>query len=75
MTSAVQHVPSVCTAPSASWGWRLLARLAGFARRRLSSLNPEELPPHLLRDLGLADRGFRGRLNDSRPAPLDRLIR
>jgi hypothetical protein len=39
----------------------LLARLPGFSRQRVSSLNPEELPPHLLRDLGLADQGFRRR--------------
>ncbi len=65
MTSVVEHVSCRThkTLP-ASWIWRLLARLPGFVRRRLSSVNPEELPPHLLRDLGLADQGFRNQGDD-----------
>ncbi len=47
--------------PATSWLERLQAWLFRFSRQRVSSLNPEELPPHLLRDLGLADQGFRGR--------------
>ncbi len=65
MTPATECYPlPTCQVPSTSWVRRLLARLSGLSRQRLSSLNPEELPPHLLRDLGLPDRGFRGRLND-----------
>ena len=60
MTPATQCYPlHTCQVPSTSWAQRLLARLSGRFRQHLSSLNPEELPPHLLRDLGLADQGFR----------------
>ena len=60
MTPATQCYPlDACRIPSTSWSRRLLARLSGLSRRRLASLNPEELPPHLVRDLGLADQGFR----------------
>ncbi len=38
-----------------SWGWRLLARLRGLRRQRLPRLHAKELPPHLLRDIGLFD--------------------
>lgn len=69
MTSVVEHVPfNTRKARPASWTWRLLARLPGLVRQRLSSVNPEDLPPHLLRDLGLVDRGFRGRSDHS---PMD----
>jgi hypothetical protein len=65
MTPATECYPlHTCQVPSTSWARRLLARLAGLSRQRLSSLNPEELPPHLLRDLGLADQGFRGKADD-----------
>jgi hypothetical protein len=46
--------------PPTSLTWQLLRRLWDFVRQRQVSLNPEELPPHLLRDLGLADQGFQG---------------
>jgi len=60
MTPATECYPlHTCQVPSTSWARRLLARLSGLSRQRPSSLNPEELPPHLLRDLGLADQGFR----------------
>jgi hypothetical protein len=60
MTPATECYPlHNCQVPSTSWARRLLARLSGLSRRRPSSLNPEELPLHLLRDLGLADQGFR----------------
>ena len=66
MTPATECYPlHTCQVPSTSWAERLLARLSGLSRRRTSSLiNPEELSPHLLRDLGLADQGFRGRPDD-----------
>ena len=61
MTPATECYPlHACKAPSASWIQRLLAILPRLPRQRLSRVNPEELPPHLLRDLGLADQGFRG---------------
>jgi hypothetical protein len=67
MTSATECYPlHTCEVPSTSWARRLLARLSGLSRQRPSSLNPEELPPHLLRDLGLADQGFRHE-PDARP--------
>lgn len=60
MTPATECYPlHTCQVPSASWARRLLARLPGLSRRRPSILSPAELPPHLLRDLGLADQGFR----------------
>lgn len=60
MTPATECYPlHTCQVPSASWAQRLLARLLGRSRRRPSRLSPEGLPPHLLRDLGLADQGFR----------------
>jgi len=47
--------------PSTSWSRRLLTRLSGLLRQRSPSfINPEELPAHLLRDLGLVDHGSRG---------------
>ena len=65
MTPATECYPlHTCQVPSTSWAQRLLARLSGFSRQRLPSLNPDELPPHLLRDLGFADQGFRGRPDD-----------
>jgi hypothetical protein len=65
MTPATECYPlHTCQVPSTSWARRLLARLSGLSRQRLPSLNPEELPPHLLRDLGLTDQGFRGRPDD-----------
>jgi hypothetical protein len=76
MTSAVERVPfKARKALPASWSWRLLARLPGLGRRHLSSLNPEELPPHLLRDLGLADQGFRSQADHSRRTPMDWPVR
>ncbi len=42
-------------APRLSWGWRLLARLRGRRRQRLSRIHVKELPPHLQRDIGLVD--------------------
>ena len=73
MTSAVEHIPIVCKVPPA--GWRRLARLAGLFRRRPPRVNPEELPQHLLRDLGLADQGFRSLPDDPRRAAMDWLAR
>jgi hypothetical protein len=65
MTSVVEHARfNACKARPASWSWRLLTGLSGLVRRRLPNLNPEELPPHLLRDLGLADQGFRHKADD-----------
>jgi len=76
MTSVVEHIPfNACKAPSTSWSRRLLARLSGLVRQRPSSLNPEELPPHLLRDLGLADLGFRGRSAEPRRTLMDWTVR
>jgi len=42
-------------APRLSWGWRPLARLRGLGRQRLSRVHMKELPPHLLRDIGVVD--------------------
>ena len=65
MTPATECYPlHTCEVPSTSWVERLLARLPGLSRQRVSSLNPEELPPHLLQDLGFTDQGFRGRPDD-----------
>ena len=66
MTPATECYPlHTRQVPSTSWSRRLLARLSGLLRQRSPSfINPEELPPHLLRDLGLADQGFRGRPDD-----------
>ena len=59
MTPATECLPlQTRQVPSISWARRLLTRLPGLSRQRPSNLNPEELPPHLLRDLGLADPGF-----------------
>jgi hypothetical protein len=69
MASIVEQVPyRTPKAPPASLTWRLLTGLWGLVRRHQASLDPEELPPHLLRDLGLADQGFRSN-------PVDRWIR
>lgn len=46
--------------PRTSWTRRLLAIVPSFARSRLASLDPETLPPHLRRDLGLPDLGIGG---------------
>ncbi len=76
MTSVVEHVPfNTRKAPPTSWSRRLLARLSGLVRQRLSKINPEELPPHLLRDLGLADHGFRGQADHPRRTPMDWPVR
>jgi hypothetical protein len=76
MTSVVEHIPfNACKAPSTSWSRRLLVHLSGLVRQRPSSLNPEELPPHLLRDLGLADHGFRSQADHSRRTPMDWPVR
>jgi hypothetical protein len=76
MASIVDHVPfRTRKAPPASLTWRLLTRLWGFIRQRQFSLNPEELPPHLLRDLGLADQGFRSQADHSRRTPMDWPVR
>jgi len=65
MASVAEHVPfNDCRATTPSGSRRLLARLSGLFRRRLSSLNPEELPPHLLRDLGLAEQGIHSNADD-----------
>jgi len=65
MTSIVEQVPyRARKAPPASLTWRLLTGLWGLVRRHPASLNPEDLPPHLLRDLGLADQGFRSNGGD-----------
>jgi len=76
MTCVVERHPLTARkAVPASWSWRLLARLSGLVRHRLSRVNPEGLPPHLLRDLGLADHGFRGQPDDPRRTPLDWPVR
>jgi uncharacterized protein YjiS (DUF1127 family) len=65
MTSVAEHVPfHSCKAPPASGSRQLLARLSGLFRRRLFRLNPEELPPHLLRDLGLAEQGIHNKADN-----------
>jgi hypothetical protein len=65
MTCAVDHVPlETRSARPASPTWRLLAILPRLVRQRVSGLDPERLPPHLLRDLGLTDHGFRSRPDD-----------
>ena len=56
MTSVTEHCPP--RAPrvlSDSWIRRLLAVVPRLAKRRLSQLDPNQLSPHLLRDLGLGD--------------------
>jgi len=50
-----QALFSARKAPWLSWGWRLLARLRGLRRQRLPRVHVKELPPHLLRDIGLVD--------------------
>jgi hypothetical protein len=44
-----------------SWSWRLLARLRSLRRQRLPSVHVKELPPQLLRDIGLVDYDRRRR--------------
>jgi hypothetical protein len=69
MASIVEQAPfRTRKAPSPSLLWRLLTGTWGLVRRHQAGLNPEELPPHLLQDLGLADHGFRSN-------PVDRWIR
>lgn len=65
MASIVEQVPfRTRKAPPPSLLWRLLTGTWGLVRRRQASLNPEELPPHLLRDLGFTDQGFRSNAGD-----------
>jgi hypothetical protein len=47
------------SASSSSWIRRLLAVLP-VATQRPASLDPRELAPHLLRDIGLSEHGFAG---------------
>lgn len=42
--------------------WNLLTRFRGLLRKRLTNLDPEQLPPHLQRDLGFSDHGLSGRI-------------
>ena len=49
-----------CNAPLVPRRWRLLARLRDLVRQRLSKVHVKELPPHLLRDIGLTDDDLRG---------------
>jgi hypothetical protein len=55
--------------------WILLARLQGLLRNRLSRLEPEQLPPHLQRDLGFSDYAARGRSDLPPMAPRDFWLR
>jgi hypothetical protein len=59
MLPIIESVPLNCRkTPLESWAWRLLTGLPSLVRRRLTSVDPEELPPHLRRDLGLTDLGL-----------------
>ena len=60
MTSATEHcVPHPPRALRVSWTRRLLAFVPQLARRRAARLDLDQLPPHLLRDLGLGDPACR----------------
>jgi hypothetical protein len=60
MTStSEQCLPHARQAWPDSWARRLLALVPQLARRRTSPLNPDQLSPHLLRDLGLGDPACR----------------
>ena len=39
--------------------WNLLTRLRDLLRNRAATLDPQELPPHLSRDLGFSDHDHR----------------
>jgi len=59
MTPAAEcYAVQTSEVPVISWTRRLLALVPSFARSRLGSLDPETLPPHLRRDLGLTDVGI-----------------
>jgi hypothetical protein len=59
MTHATECYPlPTSRSPAHSWTGRLLAIVRRFDRRRLASIDPEFLSPHLRRDLGLPDQGF-----------------
>ena len=56
MIPTVEAIPLKCrTTKLDSRIWRLAARLLDLVRRRLSTLDPEGLTPHLRRDLGFSD--------------------
>jgi len=50
-----QALFSARKAPRLFWGSHLFARLRGLRRQRLSRVHVRELPPHLLRDIGVVD--------------------
>ena len=50
------HAPTALPEP---WTRRLLALVPRLIGRRAARLDPDRLPPHLLRDLGLADPACR----------------
>ena len=54
------HPPKAAPAWVA-WAWRLLTALPRLIVRRPPFLNPQHLPPHLRRDLGLMDEDLFGR--------------
>jgi uncharacterized protein YjiS (DUF1127 family) len=60
MTSATEQcLPHPRKALSDSWTRRLLALVPQLVRRRTFRLDLDQLPPHLLRDLGLGDPACR----------------
>ena len=60
MTSATEQcLPHAHKALSPSWTRRLLAFVPQLVGRRASRLEIDQLPPHLLRDLGLGDPACR----------------
>ena len=58
MLPTVQCVP-VKMPQSRPGSWNLLARLHGLLRNRPTTLDPEQLSPHLSRDLGFSDHDLR----------------